>query len=112
MTSSPNEDLTAAIEKFGSDYRRVREQIGRAVVGHEEIVDGVLTCLFAGGHALLEGVPGRGSVATNDLKDVAMPALRHRCLLNFEAEAEGITTDEVIQNAIDTLPTEAVLETS
>ena len=59
--------------------------------------------------ALLDG---RGSVATNDLKDVAMPALRHRCLLNFEAEAEGITTDEVIQNAIDTLPTEAVLETS
>ncbi|MDG2022160.1 MAG: AAA family ATPase [Phycisphaerales bacterium] len=60
MTGSPNEEVTAAIEKFGSDYRRVREQIGRAVVGHEEIVDGVLTCLFAGGHALLEGVPGLG----------------------------------------------------
>jgi MoxR-like ATPase len=60
MTGSPNQDTTAAIEKFGKDYRRVREQIGRAVVGHEEIVDGVLTCLFAGGHALLEGVPGLG----------------------------------------------------
>jgi MoxR-like ATPase len=30
------------------------------IVGHEEIIDGVLCCLFAGGHALLEGVPGLG----------------------------------------------------
>jgi MoxR-like ATPase len=30
------------------------------VVGHAEIVDGVLVCLFTGGHALLEGVPGIG----------------------------------------------------
>lgn len=54
---------------------------------------------------------GRGSVSTADLKSVALPALRHRCLLNFEAEAEGITTDEVVQNAMDTLPSEAPLET-
>jgi MoxR-like ATPase len=57
--------------------------------------------------ALLDG---RGSVSTADLKGTALPALRHRCLLNFEAEAEGITTDEVIQNAIDTLPVDAPLE--
>ena len=45
---------------FGSDFKNVRSEIGKAVVGHEEIVDGVITCLFAGGHALLEGVPGLG----------------------------------------------------
>ena len=53
-------ETAAAIERFGHDYRSVREEIAKAVVGHEEIVDGVLTCLFAGGHALLEGVPGLG----------------------------------------------------
>jgi MoxR-like ATPase len=58
--------------------------------------------------ALLDG---RTSVATDDIKTIALPALRHRCLLNFEAEAEGITTDEIIQNALDTLPTEAPMET-
>src|SRR3989304_10515702 len=41
-------------------YTAVREQIHRVIVGHDEIVHGVLTCLFAGGHCLLEGVPGLG----------------------------------------------------
>jgi hypothetical protein len=35
-------------------------EIGKAIVGQTEIVDGVLVCLFTGGHALLEGVPGLG----------------------------------------------------
>ena len=52
--------IEAAAAKFRDDYSNVREQIQKAVVGHGEIVDGVLTCLFAGGHALLEGVPGLG----------------------------------------------------
>ena len=38
----------------------MREQIGRVIVGHDDIVHGVLTCLFVGGHCLLEGVPGLG----------------------------------------------------
>ena len=57
---STPEEVEAAAERFRADYRAVREQIGRAVVGHDEVVDGVLTCLFTGGHALLEGVPGIG----------------------------------------------------
>jgi MoxR-like ATPase len=54
------EQVHAAAEAFRRDYAAVRDQIARAVVGQTEIVDGVLTCLFAGGHALLEGVPGIG----------------------------------------------------
>jgi MoxR-like ATPase len=38
----------------------VREEVGRVIVGHDDIVHGVLTCLFVGGHCLLEGVPGLG----------------------------------------------------
>ncbi|MGH7290644.1 MAG: AAA family ATPase [Myxococcota bacterium] len=52
--------LEAAAAKFRDDYNRTKQQIQKAVVGHENIIDGVLTCLFAGGHALLEGVPGLG----------------------------------------------------
>ncbi len=51
-------------EERAQEFRRVfqalRQEIGKAVVGHEEIVRGVLVCLFCGGHALLEGVPGLG----------------------------------------------------
>src|SRR5208282_3239819 len=55
--------IQAACEQFRQDYRAVQTEIGKVIVGHEEIVDGVLTCLFVGGHALLEGVPGLGKTA-------------------------------------------------
>jgi len=47
-------------EQFRQAYARVRSEVGKVIVGHQEVVDGVLTCLFVGGHALLEGVPGLG----------------------------------------------------
>src|SRR5579871_5456771 len=50
-------------EDFRRDYRATQAEIAKAIVGHEEIIDGVLTCLFVGGHALLEGVPGLGKTA-------------------------------------------------
>src|SRR5437660_12899174 len=50
-------------DEFRRDYRAVQKESAKAIVGHETIVDGVLTCLFVGGHALLEGVPGLGKTA-------------------------------------------------
>ncbi len=47
-------------EQFRAMFAALTREIGKVVVGHSEIVQGVLTCLFAGGHALLEGVPGLG----------------------------------------------------
>ena len=55
--------IQAACDAFRRDYRAVQAEIAKAIVGHHEIVDGVLTCLFVGGHALLEGVPGLGKTA-------------------------------------------------
>jgi MoxR-like ATPase len=54
--------------------------------------------------ALLDG---REHVGVQDIRAVILPALRHRCLLNFEGEAEGVSTDEIITNIVETLPTEA-----
>ena len=42
----------------------------------------------------------------DDIKAVALPALRHRLILNFEGEAEGLTTDDVVANIVGTLPTQ------
>src|SRR6266550_166224 len=55
--------IQALTDQFRRDYRAVQAEIAKAIVGHNEIVDGVLTCLFVGGHALLEGVPGLGKTA-------------------------------------------------
>lgn len=47
-------------QAFREAYGRLQQEIGKVIVGHTDIVHGVLTCLFVGGHALLEGVPGLG----------------------------------------------------
>ena len=39
----------------------------------------------------------RVNVSYDDIVDVALPALRHRCLLNFQAEAEGVQADTLIE---------------
>ena len=52
------------IEQLCHDFRKMflslREQIARVIVGHSDIVDDTIICLFCGGHVLLEGVPGLG----------------------------------------------------
>ena len=48
------------IQQFRDAFNQLRAEIGKVIVGHREIVDGTLTSLFAGGHVLLEGVPGLG----------------------------------------------------
>src|SRR4051812_3862820 len=55
--------VQALTDQFRRDYKAVQAEIGKAIIGHQDIVDGVLTCLFVGGHALLEGVPGLGKTA-------------------------------------------------
>ncbi len=51
--------------------------------------------------ALLEG---RGFVSPHDIKSVGMEVLRHRVITTYEAEAEGISSEDVIQNVFDTVP--------
>jgi MoxR-like ATPase len=48
------------IERASAEINRVREEIGKVIVGQTDVIEGVLICLVAGGHVLLEGVPGLG----------------------------------------------------
>src|SRR5258708_2644230 len=50
----------AALQLATQQLNRVREEIGKIIVGQQDVVDGVLICLLSGGHVLLEGVPGLG----------------------------------------------------
>ena len=107
MTSSPY--LTIVTQRHG-------QQVLLCVQGEldvsnrdslREVIDGLLdpglqTLVLAGKvRALLEG---RFNVAFEDIHQVAPPALRHRLILNFEAEAEGITTDHIIDQILQTVP--------
>ena len=44
---------------------------------------------------------GRYNVSVEDLRAMALPALRHRLILNFEGEAEGIDSDRLIEELVD-----------
>jgi MoxR-like ATPase len=57
MTDELNRD---AILKFQRNFETLRAEIGKCIVGYRENVEQVLVALFAGGHVLLEGVPGLG----------------------------------------------------
>ncbi|ADB16803.1 ATPase associated with various cellular activities AAA_3 [Pirellula staleyi DSM 6068] len=57
---SIGETMQQDAEEFRNRYTAVKAEIQRVIVGHDDIVHGVLTAMFIGGHCLLEGVPGLG----------------------------------------------------
>ena len=54
------ETVKSLLDAFRTDFQRLRQEVAKVIVGQEEIVEGTLTALIAGGHVLLEGVPGLG----------------------------------------------------
>ena len=58
--SAAARDLAAECDRFRADFTALRDEVGRVVVGQRSLVDGVLVALVAGGHVLIEGVPGLG----------------------------------------------------
>jgi MoxR-like ATPase len=56
QTATP--DDLPAVEKLRDAHERIQRELGKAIVGQTEVVDGLLTALFANGHVLLVGVPG------------------------------------------------------
>ncbi len=52
------------LDDFRNDFKRLRDEISKVIVGQEEILDDTLIALIAGGHVLLEGVPGLGKTLT------------------------------------------------
>jgi MoxR-like ATPase len=76
---------------FRAKLGELREEIGQVIVGNREVIDGVLTCMLAGSHALLEGVPGLGKTM----------------LVRTLAEALGLTFSR-IQFTPDLMPADII----
>jgi len=57
--------------------------------------------LGAKAHAVLQG---RFNVSCNDVRHVALPVMRHRIFTNFNADAEGVTPEDVIRRLMETIP--------
>src|SRR5881392_2000459 len=60
-----------SIDQFRDRFLRITQEVGRRIVGHEEVVNLTVTSLLAGGHVLLEGIPGVGKTSlVHTLADV------------------------------------------
>jgi len=57
---SDTQVVRESVDLFCKRIVELRGEIAKSVIGNREVVDGVITCMLAGGHALLEGVPGLG----------------------------------------------------
>ena len=60
MTDSNADAARADAQRFRETYESIRAEVSRRMVGQADVIEGVLTALLAGGHVLLEGVPGLG----------------------------------------------------
>jgi MoxR-like ATPase len=73
---SEADDVRGEVDQFRASIATLKDEIAKTIVGNESVVDGVLMCLLAGGHALLEGVPGLG-------KTMLVKTLAEALSLNF-----------------------------
>ncbi len=60
LSTNDADALKRELERFRTDFQRLRAEVSKVIVGHDEIIEGTLIALVAGGHVLLEGVPGLG----------------------------------------------------
>ena len=68
---SAETDVQARLDRFARTYARITEEVARVIVGHDDVLEGVLLCVLTGTHAILEGVPGIGkTLLVRTLADV------------------------------------------
>lgn len=82
---------TQAVERFGEQYKRLKAEINKVIIGQDQVVDLVLLGIFSRGHCLLVGVPG----------------LAKTLLVNSVAQALGLTFNR-IQFTPDLMPSDII----
>jgi len=55
--------VAQSIDQFRDRFSRITQEVARRIVGHDAVVEGTVTSLLAGGHVLLEGIPGVGKTS-------------------------------------------------
>lgn len=93
------DELRAQLDEFRKDFQTLRSEIAKVIVGQTDILDDTLIALLAGGHVLLEGVPGLGKTLTvRTLADALHLAFRRIQFTPDLMPADLIGTNIVVEN--------------
>jgi MoxR-like ATPase len=60
VSTTQTSPASRLVNDFQTTFHRIQQEVAKAVIGHEEMIENILIALFAGGHVLIEGVPGTG----------------------------------------------------
>jgi MoxR-like ATPase len=91
----------AAIRDFRDTFAAVRREIARVVIGHERAVEAILTAFFAGGHVLIEGVPGIGKTLMVRALAEALSLSFGRVQFTVDLMPADVTGTRVIEEGAD-----------
>ncbi|MBL8880769.1 MAG: MoxR family ATPase [Phycisphaerales bacterium] len=94
--SAPLDDIQA-VERLRSAYATIRNELGRVIVGQEQVIDQLLICLFAQGHVMLEGVPGLAKTLMIRSLAACLGLKFNRIQFTPDLMPSDITGTEVIQ---------------
>jgi MoxR-like ATPase len=101
VQAPPGSDLER-LERLVSAVASLRRQVAQRIVGQEEVVDGILTALLAGGHALLVGVPGLAKTLMVSTVAEALRLSFNRVQFTPDLMPGDITGTEIIEEDLTT----------
>jgi MoxR-like ATPase len=101
LTNSNAGDLVAQVETLGARIAAVRDQIGRAIFGQQEVVDQTLITLLSGGHVLLVGVPGLGKSRLVETLAIVLGLASKRVQFTPDLMPADILGSEVLDEGAD-----------
>ena len=100
-TASPTSDVEQ-LARLSRSVELLRAQVGRRIVGQQEVVDGILTAILAGGHALLIGVPGLAKTLMVSTVAEALRLSFNRVQFTPDLMPSDITGTEIIEEDLTT----------
>jgi len=97
LSQAPSQNDVQELDRLAKAVRALREQVAERIVGQDEVVDGILTAILSGGHALLIGVPGLAKTLMVQTVSEALELSFNRVQFTPDLMPGDITGTEIVE---------------